>query len=88
MCISNNIVLEMEWIPRDDNSYASCSILTIVVSVKMCLIISIYYGDLTLVIILPIITIEKLLYLTQNILNLNLLGSTHLLMIGPVITIG
>ena len=22
MCISNNIVLEMEWIPRDDNSYA------------------------------------------------------------------
>ena len=21
MCISNNIVLEMEWIPRDDNSY-------------------------------------------------------------------
>lgn len=33
MCISNNIVLEMEWIPRDDNSYADylskgCSILT------------------------------------------------------------
>jgi hypothetical protein len=23
MCISNNIVLEMEWIPRDDNSYAN-----------------------------------------------------------------
>lgn len=22
MCISNNIVLEMEWIPRDDTSYA------------------------------------------------------------------
>jgi hypothetical protein len=22
MCISNNIALEMEWIPRDDNSYA------------------------------------------------------------------
>jgi hypothetical protein len=33
MCISNNIVLEMEWIPRDVNNYADylskgCSILT------------------------------------------------------------
>jgi hypothetical protein len=54
----------------------------------MFLIISIYYGDLTLVIVLPIITIEKLLFLTQNILHLNLLGATHLLIIGPVITIG
>jgi hypothetical protein len=87
MCIYNNIVLEMEWIPRDDNSYADY-LSKLFDFVKMFLIISIYYGDLTLVIVLPIITIEKLLYLTQNILLLNLLGSKHLLMIGPVITIG
>ena len=87
MCITNNIVLEMEWIPRYDNGYADY-LSKLFDSVKMFLIISIYYRDLTLVIVLPIITIEKLLYLTQNILHLNLLGSMHLLMIGPVITIG
>ena len=87
MCISNNIVLEMEWIPRDDNSYADY-LSKLFESVIMFLIISIYYRDLTLVIVLPIITVEKLIYLTQHILHLNLLGSTHLLMIGSVITIG
>ena len=67
MCISNNIILDVEWIPRDENCYAHY--LSHIFDfddwgfLRIVLFILIYCGDHLHAIVLQILKIKKGFYI-------------------------